>query len=283
MESLHQAPSRDTEINTLFELTVEQQQFYNAATEAIDAGHFNHGVLKVYRQEKLLPLEIMDEITDAYITRLEQDRDIEPMTGLLNRHGLERRFLPWLNRFIHIKRGTETIGTQRLVFFAVDINKMKDINDRYGHIAGDAALKAVSEAIKQTFRNDDVMSLYNKEDAEQSAETDNIGARTGGDEFLIILEIDTTKADLIEITKRLRKNISSLTIKIDDKDFQFSASVGCQSYTPDQARNLLPPKETVNAEEVAEVIGRLAHPADQAMYEAKNGQTSNETAVQTNN
>jgi diguanylate cyclase (GGDEF)-like protein len=103
--------------------------------------------------------------------------DVDPLTDVLNRRGFERelkRSLAYLKRY----------GTSAALLY-VDLDRFKVINDRHGHAAGDAMLKAVTMVIARQVRASDVV------------------ARLGGDEFAVLLwnlsETDAqTKAQTLE-------------------------------------------------------------------------------------
>jgi diguanylate cyclase (GGDEF)-like protein len=97
----------------------------------------------------------------ARMADLEAKVDIDPLTDLLNRRGFERE----LKRSVaYVKRyGTSAA----LIFF--DLDGFKSVNDRHGHSAGDAVLKAVGAALVRNVRASDVV------------------ARLGGDEFVVLL------------------------------------------------------------------------------------------------
>ena len=92
--------------------------------------------------------------------RLKNLYDKDQMTGLFNRFGYENKAVPLYKESIEK-------GSPVLIMF-VDINYMKRINDEYGHIHGDYAIKSVVESINK------------------SIDDDAIAVRFGGDEFLII-------------------------------------------------------------------------------------------------
>ena len=101
------------------------------------------------------------EQSRARISDLEAKVDIDPLTELLNRRGFERE----LKRSVaYVKRyGTSAA----LIFF--DLDGFKPVNDRHGHAAGDAVLKAVAAALVRHVRASDLV------------------ARIGGDEFVVLL------------------------------------------------------------------------------------------------
>ena len=97
-------------------------------------------------------------------TRFEQtqhESHTDPLTGLANRRALSRQVDAGLNR-------AATAGTSASVI-VLDLDRLKEINDTYGHEAGDRALRAVGSVLKNTVRQSDVC------------------ARFAGDEFVVVL------------------------------------------------------------------------------------------------
>ena len=86
--------------------------------------------------------------------RLRQLVDLDPLTSLANRRRLRDEM--------------ERVRAAGAAVIFLDVDNFKDINDRFGHIAGDACLLRVAAALKNTFRSDDTLF------------------RLGGDEFLVI-------------------------------------------------------------------------------------------------
>jgi diguanylate cyclase (GGDEF)-like protein len=101
------------------------------------------------------------EQSRARIVDLEAKIDVDPLTELLNRRGFERE----LKRSVaYVKR----YGTSAALIY-LDLDGFKSVNDRHGHAAGDAVLKAVAAALLAHVRASDVV------------------ARLGGDEFVVLL------------------------------------------------------------------------------------------------
>ena len=100
-------------------------------------------------------------VARARVGDLEARADIDPLLDILNRRGFERELKRALS---HVKR----YGTQAALMF-VDLDGFKGINDRYGHGAGDALLKAVARELIGHVRASDIV------------------ARIGGDEFGVYL------------------------------------------------------------------------------------------------
>jgi diguanylate cyclase (GGDEF)-like protein len=85
-----------------------------------------------------------------------------------------------------------------LALAIIDIDHFKDVNDTYGHLAGDRVLKAIAEALTS-----------------QSRDYDRTG-RFGGEEFVLLLA-QTSRDDACKIADRLRGYIGSLAIPVDDR------------------------------------------------------------------
>ena len=97
----------------------------------------------------------------ARITDLEARVDIDPLTDILNRRGFERE----LNRSIAYIKRYHAGGALILL----DVDRLKPINDAFGHGAGDEVLKAVVAELQRQVRSSDVIG------------------RLGGDEFALLL------------------------------------------------------------------------------------------------
>ncbi|MBG0791142.1 MAG: GGDEF domain-containing protein [Desulfovibrionaceae bacterium] len=112
--------------------------------------------------------------------RLEDLAQIDPLTNAANRHALEKRYARSAYRAERYGRAFSVI--------IIDLNKFKEINDTYGHIAGDAVLKRVAETIAASIRPSDLL------------------ARWGGDEFIILM--DGGEQDARNMAKRILAAVS---------------------------------------------------------------------------
>jgi diguanylate cyclase (GGDEF)-like protein/PAS domain S-box-containing protein len=113
----------------------------------------------------------------------------DQLTGLYNRAFFDES----LNRL-------DTARQLPLTIIMGDIDKLKLINDTYGHLEGDILLKTVADIFKKCFRKEDIVS------------------RWGGDEFIAILP-KTDKNDALKIVKRIKseckkRNVNGVTISI---------------------------------------------------------------------
>src|SRR5262245_57794850 len=141
----------------------------------------------------------------AQLAELTVFAQIDPLTDILNRRGLERE----LKRSLaHVKR----YGASAALIY-LDLDGFKRINDRHGHAAGDAALKAVAMVLNRHIRESDVV------------------ARVGGDEFVLLLwscseAAALAKAEAIEVA------IALMTVPNGEAVLPVGASCGVTRLLP---------------------------------------------------
>jgi diguanylate cyclase (GGDEF)-like protein len=104
------------------------------------------------------------------------------LTSLLNRRGMQARIAAEIRR--------QRRYPAPLSLLLLDVDRMKDINDRFGHAAGDAALRRVARAIRGQSRQTDAAS------------------RWGGDEFLVLAP-DTTRDDAAILASRIQEALAA--------------------------------------------------------------------------
>lgn len=97
--------------------------------------------------------------------------------------------------------------------FMIDVDKFKLINDTYGHMEGDFALKIVAESLKKT-----------------AAQLNGFAARYGGDEFCLIIYENETDSE--SVIAKLRKNLEQTQIEMaPDNEYTVSVSIGSYIFT----------------------------------------------------
>jgi diguanylate cyclase (GGDEF)-like protein len=114
----------------------------------------------------------------------------DELTGLYNRRFLEDS--------IKERFQNGTVELRKMSLMMLDLDKVHDINDRYGPVAGDRVIIAVAEVIRSVMRSSDVC------------------ARLSGDEFAILLP-DTGDADTLRIADRLRETISLREVPVPEQ------------------------------------------------------------------
>lgn len=160
----------------------------------------------------------------ARMKELEATAEIDAVTGVFNRRGFDRelkRSLAYVKRY----------GTRAALFY-IDLDGFKPVNDRYGHAAGDAVLKAVAGMLARSVRASDTV------------------ARLGGDEFGLILW-NLGEGDSASKAWALEAAITEAAIEWDGEPLGVGASIGFAMFGPDA--------------EFAAIMTR----ADQAMYARK--------------
>jgi diguanylate cyclase (GGDEF)-like protein len=175
--------------------------------------------------------------------KLENMTITDPLTGLRNR----RFFMQHVEQFTaetrraHYAAGTSapTDGNQDLVFFMIDLDHFKFVNDTYGHNAGDLVLKQAVARLNKVIRDSDEL------------------IRWGGEEFLLVAR-NANRSDAPLLAERLRAAIAATPFDLGDNRFlERTCSVG---FAPYPLRSGLP--EQPGWEAVVEL-------ADQALYVAK--------------
>jgi diguanylate cyclase (GGDEF)-like protein len=134
---------------------------------------------------------------------LAHDASHDALTGLYNRRTYEQSLEQAVSR-------TERYGWPFGVIL-LDIDDFKAVNDRHGHAAGDAVLRAVGGGLRASLRSGDV------------------AARMGGDEFALLVLNAHTRAVLEPVTQRLRKALDRV---VPEADIHFSTGV---AFFPDDA------------------------------------------------
>ena len=151
----------------------------------------------------------------------------DPLTGILNRRAI-------LDQFSHELERARRLGSP-LALAMVDIDNFKQINDIYGHLCGDEALRHCVGLITTRLRQSDSIGRY------------------GGEEFLLLLP-DTTPAGAYTVLEDLRAALATTPAHCADSDIALSFSAGLWCDVPDAS-------DTPSA---------LCAQADAALYRAKN-------------
>lgn len=187
------------------------------------------GTVGEYKQRlaKTVAQQISSALFDLKLQetlRFEASRD--PLTGLFNRRYMEESLSRELYR---AARKSTSVG-----FILLDLDRFKTFNDRYGHAAGDAALRALSAYVQERSRSEDILCRY------------------GGEEFLLMLS-DCSLSDLVRRAEELREGAKQLHLEYDGRSLGgITLSAGVALF-PDHGKT---PRELFQA-------------ADAALYAAK--------------
>jgi diguanylate cyclase (GGDEF)-like protein len=135
----------------------------------------------------------------ALVEQLQASADMDFLLGILNRRGFERE----LNRSIAYIRRYHA----RAALIVLDVDRLKPINDAFGHAAGDKVLKAITSAITGQVRASDVVG------------------RLGGDEFAMLLW-NLSETDARAKAAALEADIDRLSFVFDGRAVTAGASAG---------------------------------------------------------
>lgn len=199
----------------------KQLQAQRALQEAEDAQQEYAHILERRVRERTLELKRTQQ-------DLEHVSEMDALTKLKNRRYLIERLQQELNTCMSTRRSFAII--------MVDIDHFKQVNDSYGHLAGDECIRSVGRLMQEKLRrNMDVVCRY------------------GGEEFVLILP-DTREGEAMVKAEKLRSYIAQTPILCDRQRIMVTISVGVMIVDPDA----IPAK------------GEDAiRQADQALYQAK--------------
>ncbi|MBF8724845.1 GGDEF domain-containing protein [Pseudomonas putida] len=169
----------------------------------------------------------MEQEALGYREHLEEQRQkalLDPLTGLPNRAAwseqVEREMQRW----------QENGGD--LAMAILDLDHFKQINDGYGHLAGDKVLKIVADQLRKRLRGQDFI------------------ARFGGEEFVLLLP-DTSPADALQVVETMRLAVEACPFHFKGERVVVSTSIGLSAFRP------------------GEVADQVLKRADAALYRAK--------------
>jgi diguanylate cyclase (GGDEF)-like protein len=170
------------------------------------------------------------------VSQLEEAAGTDGKTGLLNAAG-------WHEHASRALRRSERADAQATVL-VLDIDHFKQINDRYGHLVGDAVLAEVARALAEEVREDDVVGRF------------------GGEEFVVLLvglDGDDDPSAAHAVAERIRTRVENLTVEVATGDArgtvtvdELTVSIGGATFPGDGSE-----------------LVQLIEGADTAMYAAK--------------
>lgn len=149
-----------------------------------------------------LVVRLLSERIDRLVAALEAAAHTDCLTGLPNRRAFEERLAR--------ERARADRSLRPLAVLAADVDRLEQINDRWGHASGDAALAAVAEALRETVRHADAP------------------ARLGGDECAALLP-ETGAEEAQIVADRRREAVSA---RRDQGGCPLSLSVGIAIHSP---------------------------------------------------
>jgi diguanylate cyclase (GGDEF)-like protein len=133
---------------------------------------------------------------------------LDPLTGLHNRRSGEQRLVQEMSR--------STRNGRPLTILALDLDDLKQVNDRFGHPAGDELIRTFAERLNKAIRGSD------------------LAVRLGGDEFLVLLP--ECKADE---ARHVLSRLSGLEVEFKGQPVEVSFSAGWTDFAPGESADEL--------------------------------------------
>jgi len=179
------------------------------------------------RQRRWLERLVAQRTQDLVDANAELERlaSTDALTGLLNRRRFEEAALAEIDRAQRYDRPFSLL--------LVDLDHFKNVNDTFGHNAGDATLRAAAQRVMMSVRTTDVVARY------------------GGEELAVLLP-ETDEAEARFVAERIRATVGGQPVEYEGSVIGLTASVGGAQYGPQDS-------------DLARLIGR----ADAALYRAK--------------
>jgi len=190
-----------------------------------------HILITYLEKCELISLSIGTELAllDQIIINKKVTKDT--LTGALNRNGLANVF--------ESQYELSLATSNPFILAMCDLDYFKNINDTYGHVAGDALLKLFVDVVKKNIRNSDVIIRY------------------GGEEFIIMLPaIKRDKGR--EVLEKIRKDFEKTTLHFQDDTIQATVSMGMMEIKPEYGYK-------------ASFLNEYVMIVDQKLYMAKDG------------
>ncbi len=182
----HYSDIYEDRLDGYFKITVKP--LFDNSGNARGSVHIAHDISEKIKTEKMLKnLSIVDDLT-----------------GIYNRRGV----MTFIEQMI---RTAERLNCKMLLLF-MDLNDMKYINDTFGHLQGDNALRDTANILRSVFRESDIIGRY------------------GGDEF-IVSALQTGDIEPETIKERLNKSIDLHNVEASRK-YKISLSIGIAIYDP---------------------------------------------------
>ncbi|PLZ04137.1 diguanylate cyclase [Burkholderia sp. WAC0059] len=172
-------------------------------------------------------VSIVQREREEAVAKLQEYAHRDGLTGIANRRYFEERFV---DEFMRWQRYG---GELSVLLF--DLDHFKQINDRYGHAAGDTVLREIAQRVADVVRKQDTFGRF------------------GGEEFALLMPA-TAFEGAMQAAEKIRRIIGSVAVEVPGASVSVTASVGGTTARPG-----------------APTCDALINEADEALYEAKRG------------
>lgn len=197
-------------------ITIILEQFYNLwpmiiysigyVIVLVAAVIFSWQIARAKDDNLLQATNANEELKNAY-NEIRQMSMIDPLTGLLNRKAFIDRLIQYADRD----------KQKSFAVFLMDLDRFKNINDSIGHGAGDTLLKIIASRLQNSLPASDII------------------ARFGGDEFAMIIELDSPKENAPAVATRILERLNK-SVSIEHAIINPNASIGIALY-PEHSEN----------------------------------------------
>jgi len=192
------------ETEALYETSILQQDDAdNLLAEARE-------LLAVRNLHALQEVSALQATTSVLLTRTEEAEDSsrrDPLTGVLNR--------PWLDRMLDREFTQAVVFGRDLSIAHIDLDRFKNINERYGTQTGDKVLRSCAQALQSCVRGSDLVARYS------------------GEEFLVVLP-GADREIARQVAQRMLASLSGSAHDPDNRELQVTASIGVATYSLQQ-------------------------------------------------
>jgi len=165
--------------------------------------YFRAGISPVFIDNKTFigRIFLFSDITDNvnHLTELEKAAYTDALTGLYNSKHFSELAETEIKRAARINQAIYTI--------MVDIDSFRNINDTYGHTAGDTVLKSTADIIRQTIRPYDLIGRY------------------GGEKFVLLFAI-SDETGVANLAERIRDNVEHIFTSYEGEEIKITCSIG---------------------------------------------------------
>ena len=131
--------------------------------------------------------------------RLYESSMQDPLTHVFNRRYLTDRLNEAIDDSLRSGGGVSLL--------MIDVDALKEVNDRFGHMAGDRALSTIAARILRSLRAEDILARY------------------GGDEF-VVLAVGADPGDTRQLAERVRRAVEGLHLSARGREVRLTASIG---------------------------------------------------------
>lgn len=193
-------------------------------------------------------LEKLDELFKSGLLKQNKNIYVDKITGLLNMVAFQTVItelaLSSINDYIN--------NCSPCSIIVCDLNYLKNINDQFGHLEGNKALKQISKILLSCVKNDKILNKF-----DLKVQNNKLVFRVGGDEFLIILR-NTNKKE----AEIIKKNIKIKANTYKNRKFFLSVATGISSIEDIKIKN-------INKKNIKKLIFKILEIADKEMFEDK--------------